>query len=101
MLNTKTIQDIQEILKKLSQGEEVTLEERLYIQKAADQDQSISSWLRKSLRLQKGNKSSNAIDTLINDLDIEISESSSINSNPDPDDLGNWFMGAPSWVARS
>ncbi len=101
MLNTKTIENIQEILKRLSQGNGVTLEERMYLQKAADRDQSVTSWLRQSLRLQKGVENTDAIEALINDLNIGNIESNSVVSKPDPDELANWFSGAPSWVARS
>ena len=41
-----------------------------------------------------------SIDVLISGLDLDSSDDNSI-FNPDLDDLGDWFSGAPSWVARS
>jgi len=100
MISSKTIRYIKEVLKRLSSGDSVTLEERIYIQKAADEDQKVSSWLKRARRLQDGEGSKSSIDKLINDLDLGPLDSDSL-YKPNPDDLGNWFTGAPSWVSRS
>ena len=100
MISSKTIRYIKEVLKRLSSGDSVTLEERIYIQKAADEDQKVSSWLKRARRLQDGEESKSSVDKLINDLDLGSLDSDSL-YKPNPDDLGNWFTGAPSWVSRS
>ena len=100
MMSSKTIHYIQEILNRLSSGESVTLEERIYIQKAADEDQKVSSWLKKARLLQDGEEPKSSVDKLINDLALGPLDSDSL-YKPNPDDLGNWFKGAPSWVSRS
>ena len=100
MISSKTIRYIKEVLKRLSSGGSVTLEERIYIQKAADEDQKVSSWLKRARRLQDGEESKSSVDKLINDLDLGPLDSDSL-YKPNPDDLGNWFTGAPSWVSRS
>ena len=100
MISSKTIRYIKEVLKRLSSGDSVTLEERIYIQKAADEDQKVSSWLKRARRLQDGEESKFSVDKLINDLDLGPLDSDSL-YKPNPDDLGNWFTGAPSWVSRS
>ena len=100
MISSKTIRYIKEVLKRLSNGDSVTLEERIYIQKAADEDQKVSSWLKRARRLQDGEESKSSVDKLINDLDLCPLDSDSL-YKPNPDDLGNWFTGAPSWVSRS
>tara|TARA_E500000331_G_C16903351_1_gene560066 strand:+ start:353 stop:655 length:303 start_codon:yes stop_codon:yes gene_type:complete len=100
MISSKTIRYIKEVLKRLSSGDSVTLEERIYIQKAADEDQKVSSWLKRARRLQDGEESKSSVDKLINDLDLGPLDSDSL-YKPNPDDLGNWFTGAPSWVSRS
>ena len=99
-MSSKTIHYIKEILTRLSIGESVTLEERIYIQKAADEDQKVSSWQKKARRLQNGEEPKSSVDKLINDLDLGPLDSDSL-YKPNPDDLGNWFTGAPSWVSRS
>ena len=100
MISSKTIRYIKEVLKRLSSGDSVTLEERIYIQKAADEDQKVSSWLKRARRLQDGEESKSSVDKLIKDLDLGPLDSDSL-YKPNPDDLGNWFTGAPSWVSRS
>ncbi len=100
MISSENIHYIKEILKRLSNGDSVTLEERIYIQKAADEDQKVSAWFKRAKRLQDGEDSKNSVDELIKELDLGTLDSDSL-YKPNPDDLGNWFTGAPSWVARS
>ena len=100
MLTTSSRLRIQEILIRLSQGKPVKLEERIYINKYAAKNQNVSSWLRKASRMQRNLAVSNPIDKLLDDLDLSSDEPTST-FNPDEDDLGEWFSGAPSWIKRS
>ena len=100
MLTTSTRLRIEEILTRVSKGEQVTLEERIYINKYATRNQNVNSWLRKATRLQRNQTTSNPIDKLLNGLDLSSDEPHST-YNPDLDDLGEWFSGAPSWIRRS
>ena len=100
MLTTSSRLRIQEILGRLSTGNEVTLEERIYINKYARNNQNVSSWLRKATRIQRNKHTSNPIDKLLNGLDL-CSEEPHSTYDPRHDDLGEWFSGAPSWVRRS
>ena len=100
MLNTTSRLRIQEILTRLSQGNHVTLQERIYINKFATTNQNVSSWLRKASRIQRNEPIANQIDELLMGLDLSSDEPHS-SFNPDRDDLGEWFSGAPSWVRRS
>jgi len=100
MLTTTSRLRIQEILTRLSMGKEVTLEERIYINKYATRNQNVSSWLRKASRIQRQEKINNQIDELLNGLDLSADEPH-VTYNPDHDDLGEWFSGAPSWIRRS
>tara|TARA_Y100001968_G_scaffold9942_1_gene8304 strand:- start:378 stop:626 length:249 start_codon:yes stop_codon:yes gene_type:complete len=81
-------------------GKHVTLEERIYINKYADKNQNVSSWLRKASLMQRNKPSANQIDELLIGLDLSSDEPHS-SYNPDRDDLGEWFSGAPSWIRRS
>ncbi len=100
MISSETIKYIQGILKKIANGKSVSLEERIYIQNVADEDQKVNSWLKRAKRHQNDRSSIDAIDNLINDLDLGPMDSDSL-YRPNPDDLGHWFSGAPSWVSRS
>ena len=100
MLTTSSRLRIQEILTRLSMGKQVTLEERIYINKYATRNQNVSSWLRKASRIQRQEKINNQIDELLNGLDLSADEPH-VTYDPDHDDLGEWFSGAPSWIRRS
>ena len=100
MLTTSSRLRIQEILTRLSKGKQVSLEERIYINKYAANNQNVSSWLRKALLIQRNENRSNPIDQLLNGLDLS-SEDPHSTFNPDQDDLGEWFSGSPSWIRRS
>ena len=100
MLTSTSRLRIQEILTRISTGKKVTLEERIYINKYATRNQNVSSWLRKASRIQRQEKINNQIDELLNGLDLSADEPH-VTYNPDHDDLGEWFSGAPSWIRRS
>ena len=100
MLTTPSRIRLQEILTRLSMGKQVTLEERIYINKYATQNQNVSSWLRKASRIQRQEQITSEIDELLNGLDLNSDEPHAT-YNPDHDDLGEWFSGAPSWIRRS
>jgi len=100
MLTTSTRVRIQEILKRIAKDNKVTLGERIYINKFASRNQNVSAWLRKAIHFQRNELNSDPIDDLINGLDLCSSEPCST-YNPDRDDLGEWFTGAPSWIRRS
>tara|TARA_B100000700_G_C14337330_1_gene531045 strand:- start:115 stop:417 length:303 start_codon:yes stop_codon:yes gene_type:complete len=100
MLTTTARIRIQEILTRIAKGEKVTLEERIYINKYASSNQNVSAWLRKASYLQRNKQNSDPTDELLNGLDLCSSEPNSA-FNPDLDDLGEWFSGAPSWIRRS
>ena len=100
MLTTVSRLRIQEILSRLAKGDQVSIEERIYINKYAAKNQNVSCWLRKALLIQRNENQSEPIDKLLNGLDL-YSEDPHSTFNPDKDDLGEWFSGAPSWVRRS
>ena len=100
MLSTKSRLRIQEILTRISKGNKVTLEERIYINKYATKNQNVAIWLRKATRIQRSQVISDPLSELLHGLDLNSDEPHST-YNPDVDDLGEWFSGAPSWIRRS
>mgnify|MGYP004128887613 CR=1 FL=1 len=81
-------------------GKQVTLAERIYINKYATTNQNVANWLRKASHIQRNQPVTNPIDELLNGLNLNAEEPHST-YNPDQDDLGEWFSGAPSWTRRS
>ena len=100
MLRTQVRIRIQEILRRLSKGNEVTLEERIYVNKYAARNQNVYKWLRKAVILQRKHPITDQIDELLNGLDL-ISDEPYSTYDPGKDDLGEWFSGSPSWIRRS
>lgn len=100
MLTTSTRLRLQEILTRIAKGDEVNLEDRVYLHKFADRDQTVSTWLRRARRKQQQFQRKDGLDELLNNLDLVSPDPDSI-FRPDHDDLGDWFSGAPSWLSRS
>tara|TARA_B100000579_G_scaffold108928_1_gene86858 strand:+ start:320 stop:622 length:303 start_codon:yes stop_codon:yes gene_type:complete len=100
MLRTPARIRIQEILNRISNGNEVSLEERIYVNKYASRNQNVSAWLRKASHIQRNKGMFNPVDELLNGLDLCSSDPHST-YNPEQDDLGEWFTGAPNWIRRS
>tara|TARA_Y100001968_G_C18927276_1_gene512550 strand:- start:35 stop:337 length:303 start_codon:yes stop_codon:yes gene_type:complete len=100
MLTTKTRIKIQEILTKIASGNEVSLRDRIYLNKFASRNQNVSDWLRKASNIQRKKLNPNPIDELLHGLNL-CSPDPTSTYNPDRDDLGEWFSGAPSWMRRS
>ena len=100
MLNTSTLGQIKDILQRITKGEEVSLQERIYLGELADQNPTIETSLRRAERLQQNQNSTDCIDHLLNELDL-VSTDPDSSFKPTVDDLGEWFSGAPSWITRS
>lgn len=97
MLTTSTRLKLQNICSRLAQGQFVSLQERVYLQKFADRDRSVSTWLSRAQRFQREGEQ-DGLEGLMADLDIG-------RRNPDDpehpeDDLGDWFSRASPWLRR-
>ena len=100
LLTTPTRLRLQAILRRLAAGQTITLKERIDLQTHADQDPTVSAWLRRARRRQRQHIEGCRSDTLLSALDLDSSEPHSV-FQPGEDDLGDWFQGAPSWLRRS
>ncbi len=100
MLSTSTRLRLKDILRRIALGEEVSLQERVYINKFADQNQTVATCLSRANHLQQKQNTTNGIDHLLCDLGLGSSDPQST-YRPKRDDLGEWFSGAPSWLGRS
>ena len=92
---------IQAIIKRIVRDQEISLEERIYVEKFAQHNSTISLWLKKANSLRRnGEKSENGIDKLLQSLGIDALDKENY-FNPNEDDISDWFGGAPDWLKRS
>lgn len=99
MLTPTTRLRLQGIINRIGNDQSVSLEERIYLQKFADRDRSVSAWLRQARRRQQA-RPMDGVDRLLAELDLGEAEPTAP-FHPDRDDIGDWFTGAPEWLRRS
>ncbi len=97
MITTSTRLRLQEICQRIALGKSVTLAERIELQKFADRDRSVLSWMNRAQRRQQQGAVT-GLDKLLIDMDL-ISSDPSGRQNPE-DDLGEWFGNADPWLRR-
>ena len=92
---------IQGIIKRILRDQEISLEERIYVEKFAQHNSTISLWLKKANSLRRnGEKRKNDIDKLLQSLGIDaLNKENHFNQNEY--DISEWFGGAPDWLKRS
>ncbi len=100
MLRSATRLRLQAIIERIGNDQPVSLGERIYLQKFADRDQSVASWLRRARRRQLVGDPQAGLDRLLADVDLGELEPGNPHSD-DPGDIGEWFSGAPGWLRRS
>jgi len=71
---------LREILERIGNDQPVSLQKRIDLQKWADDDQSVASWLRQALRRRHRSGPGDGIDRFL---------------------IKGWFGGAPGWLQRS
>jgi hypothetical protein len=100
MLTPHTRLRLQEIIGRIAESKPVSLQERVYVQKFADRDASVWSWLRRAQRRQRQGPPHAGLDHFLGALDVgEPGDGRGF--DPRRDDLGDWFSGAPNWLRRS
>lgn len=100
MLTPTTRLRLQDIIRRLAQSAPVSLQERIYVQKFADRDPTVWSWLRRARRQQLEGPPAAGLDDFLARMDLgEVGPEGAF--DPRRDDLGEWFSGAPGWLRRS
>jgi len=100
MLTPTTRLRLQEIIGRIADSHPVSLSDRIYVQKFADRDASVWSWLRRAQRSQRRGASVTDLDPLMEQMDLgDPFDGKGFDTSRD--DLGDWFSGAPSWLRRS
>ena len=101
VLNNQKRTKIQGIIKKISLNQAVTLEERIYVEKFAQNNSTVSLWLKKANNLRRhGIQSEDGINRILQSLGIDGLDKES-HFNPNNEDIYGWFGGSPDWIKRS
>ena len=89
------------IIKRIAHDQSISLEERIYIEKFAQHNSTISLWLKKANSFRRnGIKNDGGIDNLLQSFGIDGFNTEN-HYNPNEDDISDWFGGAPGWLRRS
>ena len=92
---------IQEIVRRISLDKEVSLKERIYVEKYAKHCSTISIWLKKANSIRRhGEQSELSINGLLQSLGIDGLDEEN-HFNPNKDDISDWFGSPPDWIKRS
>ncbi|MGB1622791.1 MAG: hypothetical protein ACPHAS_09015 [Synechococcus sp.] len=97
MLTTATRLRLQGICARIARGDRVSLSDRVYLQKFADRDRSVLSWVNRAQRQQRQGVVT-GLDRLLADMDLGSSDAGD-RHHPE-DDLGEWFGNASPWLRR-
>ena len=101
LLNNQKRLRIQEIIRRISLDKEVSLKERIYVEKYAKHSSVISLWLKKANSIRRhGLLEGDGINDLLQSLGIDgLDQENHFNQNKD--DISDWFGGSPDWIKRS
>ena len=92
---------IKEIVRRISLDKEVSLKERIYVEKYAKHCSIISLWLEKANIIRRyGLQSKGDINSLVQSLGIDGLDGEN-SFNPDKDDISDWFGGSSNCIKRS
>ena len=97
MITTSTRLRLQEICQRIALGESVTLAERIELQKFADRDRSVLSWMNRAQRRQHQGAVTGLNELLV---DMDLGSSDPGDQQRPEDDLGEWFGNADPWLRR-
>ena len=101
LLNNQKRLRIQEIIRRISLDKEVSLKERIYVEKYAKHSSVISLWLKKANSIRRhGLLEGDGINDLLQSLGIDGLDQEN-HFNPNKDDISDWFGGSPDWIKRS
>jgi hypothetical protein len=96
MLTTATRLRIQDILRRVAQGQSVSLQDRIYVNKFAERDRTVNGWVSRARRMQLQQAPAKGLDGFLADLDLGSEEEGDHYRG----DLGDWFGNASPWLRR-
>ena len=95
MITTSTRLRLQEICQRIALGEAVSLCERIELQKFADRDRSVLSWMNRAQRRQRQGSVTGLNELL---MDMDLGSNDPCDQRRPEDDLGEWFGNADPWL---
>ena len=100
-LSNETRFKIQSIIRRISSDEEISLKERILVEKHANHSSTIWTWLKKAKSIRRyGTQNKKSINGLIQSLGLNGLDQEN-HFDPKCDDIAEWFSGSPDWVRRS
>ena len=100
-LSNETRLKIQSIVKRISSDEEISLKERILVEKHANHSSTIWTWLKKANSIRRyGTQNQKSINGLMQSLGLNGLDQEN-HFDPKYDDIADWFSGSPDWVRRS
>jgi hypothetical protein len=96
MLTTATRLRIQDILRRVAQGQSVSLQDRIYVNKFAERDRTVNGWVSRARRMQLQQAPAKGLDGFLADLDLGSEEEGDRYRG----DLGDWFGNVSPWLRR-
>ena len=101
LLSNQKIIKVKGIIQRIAQDKSITIEERIYVEKFAHHNSTISLWLKKAKSFRRiGINNDGGIDNLLQSFGIDGLNKEN-HFNPNEDDISDWFGGAPDWLRRS
>ena len=92
---------IQGIIRRIARDKSISLEERIYVEKFARHNSTISLLLKKANSFRRnGVKNDGGIDSLLQSFGMDGLDKEN-HFDPNEDDISDWFGGAPNWLRRS
>ena len=100
-LSNETRFKIQSIIRRISSDEEISLKERILVEKHANHSSTIWTWLKKANSIRRyGTQNQKSINGLMQSLGLNGLDQEN-HFDPKRDDIADWFSGSPDWVRRS
>ena len=101
LLNNQKRLKIKDIIRRITLDKEVSLKERIFVEKYAKHSSLISLWLKKANSIRRhGLQSKGSINGLLQSLGIDGLDNEN-HFNPNKDDISDWFGNSPDWIKRS
>ena len=101
LINNQKRLKIKGIIKRISLDQKISFEERVYVEKYAQHNSTISFWLKKANNIRRyGTRGEDGVDSLLQSLGLDGLDKEN-HFNPNQDDISDWFGSSPDWLKRS
>ena len=100
-LSIQNREKIQDIIRRISINQEITFQERIFVENHAKNSSSILAWLKRAISLRRHDEQNQeSINGIIQSLALDgLNYEDHFDSKND--DIETWFQGSPEWIRRS